>query len=260
MSSMSCAEVRELAAGYVLGALDPAEDAAVRAHLKACPEPHPEFAELGGVVPYLAASIEPVEPADTLRARILDAVQAQRPAPVPRPSTTRGRRRLADVFATGWSRALLGGAALAIVVLVGATAYFGQRLGETRAYADVLARATALAAAPGSRAVTITAAPGAGAGEVHGVAVLARDGRGVVVMADGLAQTRGPEVYEIWYVIGTTAPVPAGSFRVDADGRGWIDSLDGVPGGAVTLAVTREPGPGATTPTLPILASGSTGG
>ncbi|HEX5589656.1 MAG TPA: zf-HC2 domain-containing protein, partial [Candidatus Limnocylindrales bacterium] len=60
--TMSCDDVRDLAAGFVLGALTPDEAAAVRAHLATCPEAHEEIAELGGVVPYLAESLEPVEP------------------------------------------------------------------------------------------------------------------------------------------------------------------------------------------------------
>ncbi|HEY6056936.1 MAG TPA: zf-HC2 domain-containing protein, partial [Candidatus Limnocylindrales bacterium] len=70
-------EIRDLAASYVLGALSAAEAAAVREHLASCPEPHPEFAELGGVVPYLAEIVDPVEPPPALRARILAAARAE---------------------------------------------------------------------------------------------------------------------------------------------------------------------------------------
>ncbi|HSS36485.1 MAG TPA: zf-HC2 domain-containing protein, partial [Patescibacteria group bacterium] len=59
---LTCDEARDLAAGFVLGALAPDEMVAVREHLATCAEAHPEFEELGGVVPYLADSLEPVEP------------------------------------------------------------------------------------------------------------------------------------------------------------------------------------------------------
>src|SRR5512143_3983014 len=53
---LTCDEVRELAGAFVLGALDAAEAAAVRAHLAAAghADAHPEIAELGAVVPALA--------------------------------------------------------------------------------------------------------------------------------------------------------------------------------------------------------------
>ena len=70
MSVLSCDEVRDLAAGFVLGALDPAAMHDVRDHLATCPEAHPEMHELGGVVPYLAESVEPVEPPTALGGRI----------------------------------------------------------------------------------------------------------------------------------------------------------------------------------------------
>lgn len=257
MSSLSCDEVRDLAAGYVLDALEPDEADAVRSHLRSCARPHPEFAALGGVVPYLAADVDPIEPATSLRARILDAVQPEVSASAPTPGPRVTGRRWSGLLER-WSRPLLAATAIAVLVLGASTAYLGQRLLDTRAYADTLVRASALAAAPGSRAIRIGPAPGGGAGEVQGVAVLAADGRGIVV-TEGLASTHGAEVYEVWYVAGTNAPIPAGSFHVDSEGRGWLERLPGAPAGPLTIAVTREPGPGATTPTLPILAAGSSG-
>jgi hypothetical protein len=77
VSVLSCDEVRDLAAGFVLGALDPAAMHDVRDHLATCPEAHPEMHELGGVVPYLAESVEPVEPPTALGGRIRAAIEAE---------------------------------------------------------------------------------------------------------------------------------------------------------------------------------------
>src|SRR5258705_276995 len=54
------------------------EEAAVREHLATCTQPHTEFAELGGVVPYLieSADLELVEPPASLRDRIMAAAAA----------------------------------------------------------------------------------------------------------------------------------------------------------------------------------------
>ncbi len=75
-TELSCDDVRELAGGFVLGALDPAEDAAVRAHLGSCPELHEEIAELGSVLPILQASVAQVEPSTGLKARLMAAAAA----------------------------------------------------------------------------------------------------------------------------------------------------------------------------------------
>ena len=44
-AGLTCDEVREMAGAFVLGALDPAEAAAVRAHLATCDDAHEEIAE-----------------------------------------------------------------------------------------------------------------------------------------------------------------------------------------------------------------------
>ena len=77
--TMTCDDARDLAAGFVLGALSSDEAVAVRAHLATCEHEHAEFAELGGVVPYLADSLDPVEPSAALRSRLLAAAAAEGP-------------------------------------------------------------------------------------------------------------------------------------------------------------------------------------
>lgn len=83
---INCAEATERAPFFVLGALAPHEAAEVREHLESCSRPHEEFAELGGVVPYLAEEPDPLEPSPELRGRILAAVEAD----------VRARRREGD--------------------------------------------------------------------------------------------------------------------------------------------------------------------
>ena len=76
MTILSCEQVRDLAEGFVLGALDPAQTHDVRDHLATCPLPHAEMDELGGVVAYLGESIEPVEPPAELKGRIMASIDA----------------------------------------------------------------------------------------------------------------------------------------------------------------------------------------
>jgi hypothetical protein len=72
---INCAEATDRAAFFVLGALDAGEAIEVRDHLETCPNPHPEFKEFGGVVPYLAEALEPIEPSPQLKHRVIEAVE-----------------------------------------------------------------------------------------------------------------------------------------------------------------------------------------
>jgi hypothetical protein len=72
---INCAEATDRAAFFVLGGLDAGEAIEVRDHLETCPNEHPEFKEFGGVVPYLAEALEPLEPSPELRRRVIEAVE-----------------------------------------------------------------------------------------------------------------------------------------------------------------------------------------
>ena len=87
---LSCDEVRDLAASFVLGALDAAEADAVRAHLATCADPHAEIAELGSACcPRSPRACPMVEPPAALKGRIMAAAAADLEA------RGRGRRRRA---------------------------------------------------------------------------------------------------------------------------------------------------------------------
>jgi hypothetical protein len=70
--------------GYVLGALEPEEAAAVREHLASCAECADEHAKLAGL-PRLLALAAPIAeagpPAPALEERVLDAIASERPRP-----------------------------------------------------------------------------------------------------------------------------------------------------------------------------------
>jgi hypothetical protein len=70
---LTCDEVRDLGAGFVLDALSPEETVAVRAHLASCPDPHTEIAEMASVLPALMGDVPQVEPPEALGSRILTA-------------------------------------------------------------------------------------------------------------------------------------------------------------------------------------------
>jgi anti-sigma-K factor RskA len=277
---LTCDEVRELAAPFVLGALDPDEAAAVREHLADCPEVHEEIAQLGGVLPALAASVPVVEPPDGLKARIMAAAAADlaertsaagtvpgtivEPAPAvsppaapaapaaapiafPGPAGRETRRR--GTSATSW--VLRIAAVVAIVALGATTLVLRNQLDAAQAYEQSVAHVLDVAAQPGSLTAILTADGGTGSG----LAAIDSSGKVTLAMQD-LAATSGDQVYEAWVIGGDGVPVPLGSFAVGNAGTASFVASGLPTTSGVVLALTLEPGPGAQTPTLPIISKG----
>jgi anti-sigma-K factor RskA len=258
---LTCDEVRDLAPGFVLGALEATEADAVRRHLADCPEAHAEVEELGGVVGHLLADVEPAEPPAGLRARILAAAaaDAERPAaPVPAesrppaaPEPIPFRRPDAPRRGTSAGAWVLRIAAVVAIVALGAWNVLLQgQLGRLESDQAGIAAVLDAAALPGSQLAILS-----GEGGVRGAAAVRSDGS-VVLAVEGLAATTGSEVYETWLIPGDGTPVPVGGFEVGADGFATFETRSGPGEAGAIVALTLEPSPGATTPTLPIVASG----
>jgi hypothetical protein len=259
IAGLRCSEVADLAPAFVLGALEAAESDAVRRHLGACPEAHPEMAELHSVVPALFEAVDPVAAPAGLRERILAAAAADARR------ATRGTsavpvRRAAVERAAGWSSlfrrpvwaAISLAAALAVVALGAWNVQLQNEIAGLTAYRDGVVEVLEQAARPGAQLAVL--APPEGQGP-SGLAAVAADGRVALVMR-GLAPTKGSQVYETWLIGGDGTPVPIGGFTVSADGSASFVTAHAPPGEGVVVALTLEPGRGARTPTKPIIAAG----
>ncbi len=288
MSTLSCDQVRDLAEGFVLGALDPVQTHDVRDHLASCDQPHPEMDELGGAVPYLADSVEPVEPPVELKGRIMAAIDAElragqradaaadrlisslgagsiRPAveveaaqDVPAaPSAVTANPAPIDLAAERARRSPVRWlAAIAAVVIIAALGAWNIGLSGQLTTAQqqqaAVDRVLVIAQGPGGQAAILV--PGA-AGGPAGLAAVAADGSFALAM-HGLPATSGSQVYEAWLIAPSGTPVPIGSFAVGSDGTGTLTAA-GVPvASGLTVGLTREANAGATTPTLPMVVSG----
>ena len=276
--NLTHADALDLAAGYVLGALDAEEEAAVRAHLETCREPHELFAEVGSVVPALAETIEPVEPPARLRDRILAAAAGEletrtrsaaqaptsrleapqaapapprRAAPPPIPFPT-AAERAARQRTSPLTWAVRIAAVAAIVVLAGWNVVLRGQLDAGQRYQAGVAAVLDVATRPGSETAILAAAGGDGP---RGLAAIASDGSVTMAIRD-LSPTQGTQVYEAWVIVGSGAPVPIGGFTVGPDGTATFRAAATPARSGAVLALTREPGPGATTPTLPIVSKG----
>ena len=292
MSSLTCEQARDLAEGFVLGALDPAQLHDVRDHLATCPQPHPEMDELGGVVAYLAESVDPVEPPAALKGRILDAIEAElragrrtdaaadrlistlgagstrpvAPAPAPPAPAVAGPapvvepRPAAPIDLAAERRLrrtpLRWLAAIAAVVVIAALGAWNiglsGQLSTAQQQQAAVDHVLAIAREPGGEAAILI--PGAAAGPA-GLAAVAPDGSFALAM-HGLAATNGSQVYEAWVIAPSGTPVPVGSFVVGSDGNGALTAAQVPVAAGLTVGLTREAGPGATTPTLPMVVSG----
>jgi len=268
---ITCDDVRDLAAGFVIGALSPADMQRLGAHLSTCTDPHAEIAELGGVVPYLAESLTPVEPPARLRNRILDAVAAEAVAsevrlpapvsPIPTPVPPRAIESAPSVARRSgpWAGrrpvwAALGIAAVVAVVVLGSwNLQLRATNDELAAYQRGVAAVVQAASAKGAQ-LAILGDP-KGASPAAGVAAVKADGTVAIAMR-GLAPTTGTQVYEAWLIASTGAPVPIGGFQVGSGGSGTLTDGHGPTAASVVVALTLEPGPGATAPTGPIVVSG----
>jgi len=270
-AGLRCADVLELSGAFVLGALAPAEMDAVRAHLAACPEAHVEVAELGSVVPALFESIEPVEPPEGLKARILAAAAAeqaslqrsravdaqvadtQRAAPADR---TVKPFPAAETRPPGWDLGALfrrpvwaGIAAAAVVAAIALGALslnLRSQLDGLTAYRNGVVEVLEEAARPGAQLAVLVApenAPGP-----TGLAAVGADGSVAMVMRD-LAPTTGSEVYTAWLIGGDGMPIPVGDFVVDDSRTASFTTAHATLGPGVTVALSLEPKAGATTPT-----------
>jgi hypothetical protein len=273
MSALSHAQVQDLLPAYVLGALERDEEAAVREHLAGC-DLHPDVADLGGTVHYLAETVDPVEPPVALKARILAAaaeadLEARRagavPAAIAAPAPMRPQPAVVPPlerprFRLTWGWVMQAAAVIAVIALGAWNLNLQSRVGgleddvaDARAYERALNNVLTVAILPGSQTAVLGPAEG---GPSMGLAAIRADGSIVLAMR-GLDPTVGSEVYEAWLIVGDAAPQPIGGFTVGLTGTGSLASAatPALPG--AILALTREPAAGATTPTLPILALGT---
>src|SRR2546426_1010766 len=106
MTNSDHEELRSQLGAFVLGALTPAEEAEVRAHLAVCDECAAEARALQPAVDALAWSAEPVDPPAEVRQRILSSVATPAATPAATRSNVTAPRSLAPWLAAAASLTL----------------------------------------------------------------------------------------------------------------------------------------------------------
>jgi hypothetical protein len=273
--AITCDYVRELASGFVLGALEPDETAAVRDHLGYCREPHPELAEFGGILPYLAVAPEPLEPPAWLRGSVIAAARADLMArqrvgqPAARPAVAavaapsapvvhaaevvsfsaarRSRRRGVMTWMTRVA------AVVAVVGLSGYAFVVQSDLNNVKRDESHAAAVMNVLSQPDARSVSLIDNEGKGAG---GIAVLRPNGH-IVVNLNHLSATSGDQTYMVWLTGESNGVAKVGWFTVGDDGKGFLD-VDNVPTSpSMWIFICREPNSQVAKPTGPTILSGT---
>ena len=276
---MTCDRVRELASGFVLGALDTREMIAVADHLDSCAQDHPEIDEFGGVLPYLAESLEPVEPPTWLRESVIAAAKADLAAtrriglpserrvyepvallvPMTAPEEAAAPSAIASIAKARVSRrrraltwSMRVAAAVAIVVLTGTGVVVQGNLDKA---AKSQTEDSKIVYALKDNQTRSAAMSAPGSSKIAGIALLMPTGH-IILKMYALAPTRNDEVYTVWLTTDKGGPIKVGSFTPEDTGGGFLEVYNVPTSANVWVFVSKEPNDKGTVRTGPIIASG----
>ncbi len=247
-------EYLELAAIYALGALEGEDRLKFETHLASgCEVCRNAIFDSEIVLADLALAAPLAAPPDSVRERLFERVRRDSPVRKVRKEKS-GPSRL-------WM-ALAAAATLAAIGL-GLHARTLQRRAETERVArealerDLGSLTETLEAftARATRAVSL-----AGQGDAQGAAAKAfldPENRRLFLYVYNLPPPPPGRTYQLWLIV-AGSPISMGTFGVEADGRGRLDTVSVPPfEGEVTVAVTVEPSGGVPLPTGPMVLMGS---
>jgi anti-sigma-K factor RskA len=247
-------DFEQLAAGYVLGALEPDDEHAFQRHLDGCAQCEASVRELEEVVGELAYAAPPVDPPATLWASIRREVRPERRHPQPRPSGLRpGPRRAMRPL-------LVRLAAAAAIVALAALSVWNLDLRDQNAgYRNrvaALEQAARLLNEPNTSRIALQG------GTTHAQATVVASSpqdRGVLIVENLPPLQRG-RVYELWGIPERGRGTPQKALVFIPLRRQGVQTLEfevPIQPGTV-FAITDEPGPtGSQQPTTEPIMTGA---
>ncbi len=243
-------EYLELAAIEALGALDGEDRLKLETHLASgCEICRDAIFDSENVLADLALAAPFAAPPDSLRERLFEKVRRDSPV-----GTSPRSSRIWIALAAAATFAAIGLGLYAQTLQRRAEAERTAREALERDLGNLTETLEAFAA-PATRAVSL-------AGQGHGQGAAAKafvdpENRRLFLYVYNLPPPPPEHTYQLWLIIGGS-PVSMGTFGVEPDGRGRLDTAS-VPRfeGEVTVAVTVEPSGGVPQPTGPIILVGS---
>ncbi len=258
MSGPTPEQLREMAAGYVLGALSESDARAFAAFLETSPEARREVADLREILPVLASAIEGPRPAASLRARVLSHATRASATLSARPTHSSPARPPQPVPVT-W-----------LALAASLVALIGVSVSHMRLRSDLASRDSAvatlqrdLARAEAQRVeaqatlsglldthTTFTRLTAQGDAKPDIRLFCNWHTQVAFASAAGLAPNTAGRVYQLWFIPRAGAPIPSVTFTVDAAGTAQLINI-ALPAGQelAAAAVTDEPTGGSPQPT-----------
>jgi anti-sigma-K factor RskA len=263
---------------YAVGALTGEESERMKRHLAECSECREELLGLEEAAAQIALAVEPQAPPARLKGELLARLEGESYKPLvaapaaPARTPVRDREPIRERRAWGgwfWAPAFAA-ACLAIFSLalwrqdadlVRELRQQEQLTAQMEANAQVMERARALIGTlTDASAQHVTLAAAGAKPQPEAKAVYSSQHHSLVLLASNLNPLAAHKTYELWLLPASGAPpVPAGTFEPDARGSATLVLSQFADGAAAKgFAVTIENEPGATTPTMPIVLSGTT--
>lgn len=197
---MTCQQVDELAAGYVLGSLTPEQREEVELHLETCGEHSLLMREMRATVAVLPNAVPDHEPPFNLKARIMAAARADldaETAPATAPAPVAVSRK-----SYGWHLPVPFGVAAAAVALIVAGLLAWNLILQFSQPDDSEAFVRYM-----------------GTEEIHAFVYYVEDVG--VITASGMTPLPDNRTYQAWGVI-DGKPVSLGLLKIDDDGEGYV--------------------------------------
>jgi anti-sigma-K factor RskA len=237
---MTHAEMDELYELFVLGALEPAEQAEIEKHLEeGCTYCNARVREARDFAAAFAGMVDVVQPPAELRQRVLDSIAP--PAVIAKAAKSKQKNWMGGMIA-------LGAACAALMVfclwLGSQTDSLQNRLSAATQERDQLEQALKVLSRSETRTVQF------GKADQPRGRVFVNPTGGVVFVASGLPKIGPDRTFELWLVPPAGAPRKAGLFRSDANGD--IVQASRLPvdlRNTAAVAVSVEPDGGSNAPT-----------
>jgi anti-sigma-K factor RskA len=230
MTTSDHEELRSQLGAFVLGALTPAEQAEVRAHMAVCDECAAEVRALRPVVDSVAWSVEPVEPPPAVRERLLAATATPAAQRAATPLSGATPRPILPWLAAAASLILAAALGVYASQLRGRVTTLEQELREAILQVQAGERQTAqarLVATNAQRQLSVIAAPdvaqvalkGQAAAPQASARALWSRSRGLLLAASNLPELPPGQTYQLWVISGKMPPISDGwLFKTDAAG------------------------------------------